>query len=90
MPYGDAPWQAILDLKDEGPKGGGTLISEKYVITAAHVMTSEKEMYTIILGKHFLSKEDSGEVKRKIAWFGVHSKYDSNAESTNIQNCIYI
>ena len=87
MHYGDAPWQAILDLKDEGPKGGGTLISEKYVITAAHVMTSEKEMYTIILGKYLLSKEDSGEVKRKIAWIEVHSKYDSNADSKNIINC---
>ena len=90
VPYGDAPWQAFLDLKDEGPRGGGTLISEKYVITAAHVMGYKKELYTIILGEHLLSKEDSGEVKRKIAWFEAHSKYDSNAESTNIQNCIYI
>ena len=90
VPYGDAPWQAFFDIKDVGPGGGGTLISEKYVITAAHVMSYKKELYTIILGEHILSKEDSGEVERKIAWFEVHSKYDSNAESTKRKNCIYI
>ena len=88
MPYGDAPWQVIFDLKDLGGlRGGGTLISEKYVITAAHVMAYEKEMYTIILGKHSLSKEDSGEVNRKISWFETHLKFDFNAEHTNIKNC---
>ena len=89
VPYGDAPWQVVLYNMNQ-LWGGGTLISEKYVITAAHVMSYKKELYTIILGEHILSKEDSGEVERKIAWFEVHSKYDSNAESTNIQNCIYI
>ena len=81
VPYGDAPWQAVLALKDNGLWGGGTLISEKYVITAAHCMNYMLEMYTIILGKHLLSKEDSGEVQRKIAMVKTHPKFDFMAES---------
>ena len=84
VPYGDAPWQAVLYNMNQ-LWGGGTLISEMYVITAAHCMTYEKESYKIILGNHFLSKNDSGEVERKIASYKRHSKYDLNAEQTN--NC---
>ena len=81
LPYGDAPWQAVLNLEHIGLWGGGTLISEKYVVTAAHCMNFEQEMYTIILGEHLLSKQDSGEVERKIAMVKTHPKFDFMAES---------
>ena len=81
VPYGDAPWQAVLVLEDYGLLGGGTLISAKYVVTAAHCMNYEQEMYTIILGEHILGKEDSGEVNRKISMVKTHPKFDVMAES---------
>ena len=87
VPYGDAPWQAVLYNMNQ-LWGGGTLISEKYVITAAHCMAYKKESYKIILGDHFLSKKESGEVERKIASVEVHPKYDLNAEYTN--NCKFL
>ena len=88
VPYGDAPWQAVLYLAGD-LWGGGTLISEMYVITAAHCMTYEKELYKIILGNHDLRKNDSGEVERKIASYKRHSKYDLNAEHTNNCKCFF-
>ena len=54
VPYGDAPWQVVLYTMNQ-LWGGGTLISEKYVITAAHCMNYKKEWYKIIIGDHFLS-----------------------------------
>ena len=81
VPYGDAPWQVVLVLEDNKFWGGGTLISAKYVVTAAHCMNYEQEMYTIILGEHILGKEDSGEVERKIAMVKTHPKFDVMAES---------
>ena len=87
VPYGDAPWQVVLYTMNQ-LWGGGTLISEKYVITAAHCMNYKKELYKIIIGDHFLSKKDYGEVKRKIAWFQAHPKYDFNSDFT--RNCKFL
>ena len=88
VPYGDAPWQVVLYNMNQ-LWGGGTLISEMYVITAAHCMTYEKELYKIILGNHDLNKNDSGEVERKVASYKRHSKYDLNAEHTNNCKCFF-
>ena len=80
---GEFPWQAKLARKYGGGLiCGGTLLCEKFVLTAAHCITHggsaqpfSHENVQIILGSHKLYGTDPREVKHEIKKWIVHPSY---------------
>ncbi|OPJ86217.1 chymotrypsin-C [Patagioenas fasciata monilis] len=74
------PWQISLQYSRSGSwhhTCGGTLIAPRWVLTAAHCVSSSLT-YRVLLGKQVLSEEDEpGSVTVGVEKFIVHEKWDS-------------
>ncbi|XP_075332567.1 chymotrypsin-like elastase family member 2A isoform X1 [Odontesthes bonariensis] len=71
------PWQISLQYNREGEwrhTCGGTLISQEWVLTAAHCISTGKE-YRVALGKHNLIEAEEGAVFMGTADIIVHEKW---------------
>ncbi|XP_073959325.1 venom serine protease Bi-VSP-like isoform X2 [Choristoneura fumiferana] len=90
---GDFPWMALLGYKGrrsgDGTRWlcGGSLISVRHVLTAAHcIHTREEELYLVRLGELDIAREDEGAtpidvpIKKNIK----HEEYDSKAFTNDI------
>ncbi|KAK1805938.1 hypothetical protein P4O66_012985 [Electrophorus voltai] len=62
---------------------GGFLVSEHFVMTAAHCWKGEKKL-TVVLGAHDLSKKDPALVHMAVKFYHVHPMYNSNTLSGDI------
>ncbi|CAG5123081.1 unnamed protein product [Candidula unifasciata] len=73
--YGEFPWIANI-LYDNVHLCGGSIISEFWVITAAHCLDSGiKELYSIAVGDHTLWKLDTHETKYNVDSVFLQGRY---------------
>ena len=75
---GEWPWQVAL-LKGSFPFCGGSLVSNQYIITAAHCVTAaDWDRVTIRVGEHHMNTNEGHEQDISIATNGitVHPQYD--------------
>ena len=76
---GEFPWQAQLIAFWDGVNNhlcGGTLISSKHVLTAAHCLFLPKENITVITGRLSISEYEQQQVTSKVAKVIIHSDYN--------------
>ncbi|KAJ8711200.1 hypothetical protein PYW07_008442 [Mythimna separata] len=91
---GQWPWHVPIYLSQtEGTKylGGGTLVSHKHVITAAHSVTTkgsqrpvDKNRLTVYLGKHNLRTSVDGVQIRFVKQIFVHPNFNASTFSRDV------
>ena len=76
---GEFPWQAMLAYESiTRTFCGGTLLLEKFVITAAHCFSKDfltPDTVLIVLGNHNLYQTDPGEVTHEVRKWVIHPSY---------------
>merc|ERR1712198_161752 len=74
------PWQISLQGSyygyDTGHFCGGTIISDKYIITAAHCLTEDGMSYRVVVGAHSLRQADNYEASLPVEKVIIHEGYD--------------
>ncbi|KAK7134261.1 hypothetical protein R3I93_017618 [Phoxinus phoxinus] len=89
-PAGNWPWQVSIHFKDNFNNGhicGGTLISNQWVMTAAHCIASTNiNSWTLYLGRQTQSTSDanSNEVRVGVQSIIVHPKYNNSLLNNDI------
>jgi len=106
--HGAFPWQVIIQYESREERTwksfcGGTIISDRHIITAAHCLVSHEYalkngdpgMYRVVAGEYNLTKKDSTEQYYTIADFRMYRNKEDKADyfgndNRNINNDIAI
>ncbi|XP_004713421.1 coagulation factor IX [Echinops telfairi] len=78
---GQIPWQVLLKWGGIA-LCGGTIINEKWVVTAAHCL-KHGDNITVIAGEHDIEKEDATEQKRNVIQAIPHHSYNAAKNAYN-------
>ncbi|XP_054435538.1 coagulation factor IX [Pteronotus mesoamericanus] len=73
---GQFPWQVILNGKVD-TLCGGSIINEKWVVTAAHCI-KPGDTITVIAGKHNIEVKEETEQKRNVVRILLHHNYNAS------------
>ncbi|XP_077098758.1 coagulation factor IXb isoform X2 [Siphateles boraxobius] len=75
---GEIPWQVVfLANVNKNVFCGGSLLSEEWVITAAHCVEGKVGSFFIRVGEHDISKKEGKESDHSIAEYHIHPRYNS-------------
>ncbi|XP_032736902.1 coagulation factor X [Lontra canadensis] len=71
---GECPWQALLINEENEGFCGGTILSEYYVLTAAHCLQQAKK-FTVRVGERDTDKEEGNEVAHEVEMVIRHNRF---------------
>ncbi|XP_075046287.1 mannan-binding lectin serine protease 2 [Mixophyes fleayi] len=77
---GEFPWQVLINA--DGETGGGALLHDKWIITAAHVIYN-KNIAHINIKMGFISKKDTGFYKATPEAIFIHPDYKNDGTYNN-------
>ncbi|XP_046880491.1 coagulation factor IXa [Hypomesus transpacificus] len=82
---GDIPWQVALVVRSSGQLFcGGSILSELWVITAAHCLVEAQHgSYFVRVGEHNVNRKEGSEQDREVAQHVPHPLYDSTQSLYN-------
>ncbi|TWW81333.1 chymotrypsin-like protease CTRL-1 [Takifugu flavidus] len=85
---GSWPWQASIHLNVFGTTihiCGGTLISDQWILTAAHcILVATPSAWTIYLGRETQSGPNANEVSRTVSQIIIHPNYNNTLFNNDI------
>ncbi|XP_041115548.1 coagulation factor X-like [Polyodon spathula] len=82
-PIGHCPWQALLVNQDGVGFCGGTILSNRIVLTAAHCMNQTK-YFTVILGEFDTLKDEGREKTYQVEKVLIHNSYVQKTYNNDI------
>ncbi|XP_004412310.1 PREDICTED: coagulation factor X [Odobenus rosmarus divergens] len=71
---GECPWQALLINEENEGFCGGTILSEYYILTAAHCLQQAKK-FTVRVGERDTEKEEGDEVAHEVEMIIKHNRF---------------
>uniref|UniRef100_S4RE39 Peptidase S1 domain-containing protein n=1 Tax=Petromyzon marinus TaxID=7757 RepID=S4RE39_PETMA len=77
------PWMAALYQLRGRPSCGGSLVGERWIVTAAHCLISVS-VSVIVLCKHNTLRPTPGELDLKVANYVVHPEFDAQTLRNDI------
>ncbi|XP_056592281.1 coagulation factor IXb [Triplophysa dalaica] len=81
---GEIPWQVVLMEKvNKNPFCGGSLMSEVWIITAAHCVENRIGLFFIRTGEHDITKKEGTERDHNMAECHIHPRYNSQQSLYN-------
>uniref|UniRef100_A0A8C1IXA9 Coagulation factor IX n=1 Tax=Cyprinus carpio TaxID=7962 RepID=A0A8C1IXA9_CYPCA len=81
---GEIPWQVVfMEKVKKIPFCGGSLLSEEWVITAAHCVEGKMGSFFIRVGEHDVSKNEGRESDHGIVEYHIHPRYNSQRSLYN-------